>query len=48
MLIKMNEINEINKKNRSSITYRAYKNAEGNINVRVFDYETLKKEITLK
>lgn len=43
MLLKMNEINEINRKNKSSITYRAYKNAEGSINVRVFDYEVLKK-----
>lgn len=37
MLMKMKELNEFNHKNKSTITYRAYKNAEGIIKVRTFD-----------
>lgn len=36
MLIKMNELNEYHHKNKSTTTYRAFKNAEGIIKVRVF------------
>lgn len=48
MLLKMNEMNEFSRKNKSSVTYRAFKNAEGLIKVRVFDMEKLKKELTMK
>jgi hypothetical protein len=36
MLMKMNELNEYLHKNKSMKTYRAYKNAEGIIKVRIF------------
>lgn len=48
MLIKMNELNEFNKANKSTITYRAWKNAEGNIIVKVFNLDKVEKELTLK
>lgn len=34
--MKMSELNEYNHKNKSTTTYRAYKNAEGIIKVRQF------------
>ena len=48
MLLKMNEMNEFSKKNKYPVTYRAFKNAEGMIKVRVFDLEVFKKELTIK
>ena len=48
MLMKMNELNEFNRLNKSSITYRAFKNAEGTIRVRVFNLDKIDKEISLK
>ena len=48
MLLKINELNEFNKNTKSTITYRAYKNAEGLIRVRVFNLDKIERELTLK
>jgi hypothetical protein len=47
MLLKMSELNTINKERGSKTTYRAYKSAEGIIKVRVFNYNKFEKEISL-
>jgi len=48
MLLKMSELNTINKERESNIAYRAYKSAEGIIKVRVFNLNKFEKEISLK
>ena len=48
MLLKMGEANELAKDLEMSTTFRAYKNAEGCIKVRVFNYNNVEKEINLK
>ena len=40
-MVKMNELNESNKKGKSNITYRPVKNAEGVIKVNVFNLDKL-------
>jgi hypothetical protein len=37
MLLKMSELNTLNKERENKITYRAYKSAEGIVRVRVFN-----------
>lgn len=48
MLKKMNQLNEHHHKNKSRTTYRAYKNAEGIIKVRLFELENFKKQLSLQ
>jgi hypothetical protein len=48
MLLKMSELNTINKERENNIAYRAFKSAEGMIKVRVFNLNKYEKEITLK
>ena len=47
MLLKMSELNTINKERENRTTYRAYKCAEGVIKVRVFNFNKFEKEISL-
>ena len=47
MLVKMSELNNINKERGNHTTYRAYKSAEGTIRVRVFQLNKYEKEISL-
>lgn len=44
----MNEVNEWNKKGKSPISYRPFKNAEGIIRVRVFNIDKMERELSLK
>lgn len=48
LLIKMSEANDLNKEMQSVETYRAYKNAQGNLRVRVFNLDRFVREIKLK
>ena len=48
MLLKMSEANELSKELEHPFTFRAYKNAEGSIKVKVFNLNRLEKEMTLK
>lgn len=48
MLMKMSELNAINKERENSTAYRAYKSAEGVIKVKVFNLNKFEKEISLK
>jgi hypothetical protein len=43
MLVKMSELNSINKDRENNIAYRAYKTAEGLIKVKVFNLNKLQK-----
>ena len=47
MLLKMSELNSINKERDNRTTYRAYKSAEGTVKVRVFNLNKYEKEISL-
>lgn len=44
----MSEANDLNKEMQSVETYRAYKNAQGNLRVRVFNLDRFVREIKLK
>ncbi len=48
MLKNMIEINSANKESQNNIGYRAYKNAEGVIKVKIFNLNKFEKEISLK
>jgi hypothetical protein len=48
MLMKMSELNSINKERENDIAYRAYKSAEGVIKVKIFNLNKFEKEISLK
>lgn len=43
MLVKMSELNAINKDRDNNIAYRAYKTAEGLIKVKIFNLNKLQK-----
>ena len=43
----MGEANDLNKQMQSLLTFRAYKNAQGNLRVRVFNLDKFEKEINL-
>ena len=47
MLLKMSELNQLNKERGNPTTYRAYKSAEGTIKVRVFALNKFEKEVSL-
>ena len=44
----MSEANDLNKEMQYVQTYRAYKNAQGNLRVRVFNLDRFVREIKLK
>jgi hypothetical protein len=48
LLIKMGEANDLNKQLQSVTTYRAYKNAQGNLKVRVFNLDRFERELKLE
>lgn len=48
MLLKMSELNSINKEREGNVAYRAYKSAEGVIKVRIFNLNKFEREISLK
>lgn len=48
MLIKMGEANELSQLLESKITYRAYKSAQGNLKVHVYELDRFSKDLTLE
>ncbi len=48
LLIKMGEANDLNRDMQSVETFRAYKNAQGNLRVRVFNLDRFVREIKPK
>ena len=48
MLIKMGEANELSQELDSKITYRAYKPAQGNLRVHVYELEQFLRDLTLE
>lgn len=48
LLLKMSEANDLNKEMQSVTTYRAYKNAQGNLKVRVFNLDRFDRELKLE
>ena len=43
----MGEANEMCQKMRNSLTYRAYKAADGNMRVHIYNFDKFEKEYTL-
>ena len=48
MLIKMGDANELSQNLNSKITYRAYKGAQGNLKVHVYDVDKFMKDLSLE
>ncbi|CAD8193238.1 unnamed protein product [Paramecium pentaurelia] len=48
MLIKMGEANELSQLLESKITYRAYKSAQGNLKVHMYELDRFNKDMTLE
>ncbi|CAD8127381.1 unnamed protein product [Paramecium sonneborni] len=48
ILIKMGEANELSQELESNITYRAYKTAQGNLKVHVYELEHFQRDLTLE
>ncbi|EGR29571.1 hypothetical protein IMG5_153430 [Ichthyophthirius multifiliis] len=48
MLIKMGEANELSQQLNSKITYRAYRSAQGNLKVHIYELDKYQKDMTLE